>query len=127
MMELAQWFAIYRLIANYLYADRYKTRLSRRATPKGGRRPWLVATPQLGFAISGPRSWLTAGRVRNGFEMRVLHLAWATDDAQPFAAGGKTGDRFRATEEQAAGVAVDHALKGVDRDQRFEFHDFLPF
>ncbi len=32
-MELAQWFAIYRLIASYLYADRYKTRPSRRATP----------------------------------------------------------------------------------------------
>ncbi len=30
-MELAQWFATYRLIASYLYADRYKTRPSSRS------------------------------------------------------------------------------------------------
>ncbi len=40
LMDLVRRFAIYRLMAIYLYANRHKTRPSRRATPFADHPPW---------------------------------------------------------------------------------------
>ncbi len=59
-MDLVQRFATYRLIAIYLYADRYKTRPSRRATPKG-----QICWSHNGSTVSLGWSCKSTGTMRN--------------------------------------------------------------
>ena len=80
-MELARWFAIYRLSTNYLYADRYKTRSSRRATPI---KLYLQTRPR------GDSERLARRRPRHHAQGEVLSHAIAV-----YQGSGSYPDRFR--------------------------------